>query len=217
MKKPNFGWQWCWWLYDGDWFEILLTKSLCWWIFSLCWWFSQCIKLVINILNRSPTSQTCHQHIWSPKSITNIDVTPILDFVKPFWAEILKTECRPCFHNVGSYATAFLYFIETDTTIGTINCFKTDLKTVSCKQIAIATITRDREKCTFEIFHEIFLYITIQLRLWSEINHRWMSRSNPFIGHSMFVGNINWCIYGWLHFHQNFETKKSNWYIDILW
>ena len=24
---------------------------------------------------RSPTSQTCHQHIWSPTSVTNIDVT----------------------------------------------------------------------------------------------------------------------------------------------
>ena len=28
-----------------------------------------------NVLNRSPTSQTCHQHIWSPTSVTNIDVT----------------------------------------------------------------------------------------------------------------------------------------------
>ena len=26
----------CWWLYDGDWFEILVTESLCWWFFSLC-------------------------------------------------------------------------------------------------------------------------------------------------------------------------------------
>ena len=25
---------------------------------------------------------------------------------------------QPCFYNVGSYASAFLYFIETDTTIG---------------------------------------------------------------------------------------------------
>ena len=40
-----------------------------WRLLSLCWWFSQCIKLVTNILNRSPTSQTCHQHIWSPTSI----------------------------------------------------------------------------------------------------------------------------------------------------
>ena len=30
----------------------------------------------LNVLNRSPTSQTCHQHIWSPTSVTNIDVTP---------------------------------------------------------------------------------------------------------------------------------------------
>ena len=27
------------------------------------------------MLNRSPISQTCHQHIWSPTSVTNIDVT----------------------------------------------------------------------------------------------------------------------------------------------
>ena len=65
----------CWWLYDGDRFEMLVTESLCWWFFSLCWWFFQCIKSVTNILNRSPTSQTCHQHIWSPTSVTNIDVT----------------------------------------------------------------------------------------------------------------------------------------------
>ena len=29
----------------------------------------------LNVLNRSPTSQTCHQHIWSLTSVTNIDVT----------------------------------------------------------------------------------------------------------------------------------------------
>jgi len=45
-----------------------------------------CVMLVIfsmyeigmyetNILNRSPTSQTCRQHILSPTSVTNIDVT----------------------------------------------------------------------------------------------------------------------------------------------
>ena len=28
-------------------------------------------------MNRSPTSQTCHQHIWSLRSVTNIDVTDI--------------------------------------------------------------------------------------------------------------------------------------------
>jgi len=36
----------------------------------------QCIKSVTNILNRSPRSQTCHQQIWSPTSVTNIHVTP---------------------------------------------------------------------------------------------------------------------------------------------
>ena len=65
----------CWWLYDGDRFEMLVAESLCWWLFSLCWWFFKCIKSVTNILKRSSTSQTCHQHIWSPTSATNIDVT----------------------------------------------------------------------------------------------------------------------------------------------
>ena len=65
----------CWWLYDGDWFQMLVKESLWWRLFSLCWLFSQCIKSVINILNRSPTSQICHQHIWSPTSVTNIDIT----------------------------------------------------------------------------------------------------------------------------------------------
>ena len=31
--------------------------------------------LIANILNRSPTSQTCHQHILSPTSVINIDIT----------------------------------------------------------------------------------------------------------------------------------------------
>ena len=65
----------CWWLYYGDWFQMLVAESLCWRLFSLCRWFCQCIKSVTNILNRSPTSQTCHQDIWSPTSVTNIDVT----------------------------------------------------------------------------------------------------------------------------------------------
>ena len=64
----------CSWLYDGDWFQMV-AELICWRLFSLCWWFSQCIKSVTNILNRSPTSQTCHQNIWSPTSVTNIDVT----------------------------------------------------------------------------------------------------------------------------------------------
>ena len=64
----------CWWIYVGDWFQMLVAESLCWRLFSLCWRFSQCIELVTIILNRSPTSQTCHQLIWSPTSVTNIDV-----------------------------------------------------------------------------------------------------------------------------------------------
>jgi len=69
-------WQWCWWLYDGDWFQMLVAELLCWRLLTLCWWFSQCIISVTNIMNRSPTSQTCHQYIWSPTTVsTNIDET----------------------------------------------------------------------------------------------------------------------------------------------
>ena len=52
-----------WWLYD--WFEMLVAESLCWRLFSLCWWFSQCIKSVTNISNLSPTHLVFiirHQH-----------------------------------------------------------------------------------------------------------------------------------------------------------
>ena len=50
----------CWWLYDGDWFQMLMAESLC---------------DHYDDQNRSPTYQTCHQHIGYPKSVTNIDVT----------------------------------------------------------------------------------------------------------------------------------------------
>ena len=36
---------------------------------------AECIKSFTIILNRSQTSQTFHQHIWSPTSVTNIDAT----------------------------------------------------------------------------------------------------------------------------------------------
>ena len=46
-----------------------------------CWWQNHCVgdsfRYVGDFLNlnRSPTSQTCHQHIGSPTFVTNIDVT----------------------------------------------------------------------------------------------------------------------------------------------
>ena len=51
----------CWWRMlktkcVDDKFEMLTAESLCWPLFTLCWWFSQCIKSVTNILIRSPTS-----------------------------------------------------------------------------------------------------------------------------------------------------------------
>ena len=43
----------------GDWYLMLVPSSRCWW------------------RALSPTSKSCHQHIWSPTSVTNIDVTII--------------------------------------------------------------------------------------------------------------------------------------------
>ena len=59
---------------------MLVAESLCWRLFPLCWWFSQSLKSVTNILSRSPTSQTCYQHIWSSTSVTNMDVTGLLSW-----------------------------------------------------------------------------------------------------------------------------------------
>ena len=46
----------------GDWYLMLVPNSRCWW------------------RDLSPTSKSCHQHIWSPTSVTNIDVTGLF-----FW------------------------------------------------------------------------------------------------------------------------------------
>jgi len=63
-----------WWLNDGD--------FRCWWqnhyvgdFFHYVWDF---LNEFTNILNRSPTSKSCHQHIWSQTSVINIDVTVII-------------------------------------------------------------------------------------------------------------------------------------------
>ena len=59
----------CWWLYDGNCFQMLVAESLCWRLFLLCWWFSQCIKSATNISNLSPTnlvSNIRHQHRCNP-------------------------------------------------------------------------------------------------------------------------------------------------------
>ena len=58
----------CWWFYDGDRFKMLVTDSLCRRLFRN---ENDCY----NILNWLTTSGTCHQHILSPTSVTDIDVT----------------------------------------------------------------------------------------------------------------------------------------------
>ena len=69
--------------------DIVMLVTLWWWLISdlggriimLATFFVKlrkltlCVKSVTNIVIRSPTSQTCNQQIWSPTSVTNIDVT----------------------------------------------------------------------------------------------------------------------------------------------
>ena len=54
---------------------MMVTYFRCWWQNHYVGDFFRYVGDFLNILNRSLTSQTCHQHIWSPTSITNIDVT----------------------------------------------------------------------------------------------------------------------------------------------
>ena len=67
-------WQWCWWhRYVGDF--MMVTDFRCWWLNHYVGDFFRYVGDFSNVSNRSPTSQTCLQHIWSPISVTNIDVT----------------------------------------------------------------------------------------------------------------------------------------------
>ena len=66
---------------DGD-IEMMVIDLRCWWrwyhyVVDFFRYVSDTltIKLVTNILNRSSTSQPCHQHIWSQTSVTNTHVT----------------------------------------------------------------------------------------------------------------------------------------------
>ena len=54
---------------------MLVTDLRCWWQNHYVGDFFRYVGDFLNVLNRSSTSQTCHQHIWSPTSVTNIDVT----------------------------------------------------------------------------------------------------------------------------------------------
>ena len=71
-SEPNYE-QCCWWLYDEPW-SMITSVSRCWRKNHYEGYFMSIKKDVTNISNRSPTSETCHQHKLSPTSETNIDV-----------------------------------------------------------------------------------------------------------------------------------------------
>ena len=86
-------WQWCWWhRYVGDF--MMVTDLRCWWQNHYVGDFFRYVGDFLNVLNRSPTSQTCNQLIWSPTSVTNIDVTDIDEFPDSwFSASCWKSWC----------------------------------------------------------------------------------------------------------------------------
>ena len=67
-------WHWCWWHRYVDDF-MMVTDFRCWCQNHYVDDLFRYVGDFLNVLNRSRTSQTCHQHIWSPTSVTNIDVT----------------------------------------------------------------------------------------------------------------------------------------------
>ena len=63
--------RWCLWLKIGDNFVILMPDFRCWWYLlnvGARWW---CKKM--NVGNQNGRNR--HQHILSPRSVTNIDIT----------------------------------------------------------------------------------------------------------------------------------------------
>ena len=64
-----------WWRnrYVGDF--MMATDLRCCWRNHYGGDFFRYVGDFLNVLIHSPTSQTCHQHIWSPTSVTTIDVT----------------------------------------------------------------------------------------------------------------------------------------------
>ena len=73
----------CWWLYDGDQFEMLVAKSL-------CWRFFQCIKSVTNILN----AYTFCLHHSSPTSMSAFEVIipNICKFAIPYVSNLCQAD-----------------------------------------------------------------------------------------------------------------------------
>ena len=53
---------------------MLVTDFRRWWTNHYTGDFFRYVGDFLNVFNRSPTSQTCHQHIWSRTSVTDIDV-----------------------------------------------------------------------------------------------------------------------------------------------
>jgi len=89
----------CWLFYDGNRFKILVTESC-------VGDFFRYVGDFFNALNRSPTSQTWHQHFLSPKSVTNIDYTASIDWC----LKLMLTWLQPITERLASSNLKVTYF-----------------------------------------------------------------------------------------------------------
>ena len=91
----------CWWQNHlvGDVFPyvvdlMMVTDLRCWWQNHYVGDSFRYANDFLNVFNRSPTSQTCHQHIWSPTSVTNIDVIDDYRIQKLFLRTVFEISKR---------------------------------------------------------------------------------------------------------------------------
>ena len=75
---------------------MIVTDFRRWWQNHNVGDFFRYVGEFLNVLNRSSTSQTCHQHIWSPKSVTYIYVTVSSKMISvPMQVSAIKSNQAP--------------------------------------------------------------------------------------------------------------------------
>ena len=107
----------CWWLYPGDNLDVsdrisILVTSFGYWCPTLmlkdrvCWWQKR--------PKPSPTSQSCHQHISSPTSVTKIDVTILKTYIECIiiWKFYLSLETKYVVMRVSNLQSCFQMYVS---------------------------------------------------------------------------------------------------------
>ena len=89
---------------------MMVTDFRCWWQYPYVEDFFRYVGDILNVLNRSPTSQTCHKHIWPSTSVTKIDVTvknALIEFIN---FQKINLSCLSFSSHSFTYSDAFSCF-----------------------------------------------------------------------------------------------------------